>query len=330
MEEKKLRTLKEIKTMKGTKKVEEKKVEKVEDLPGVGAATAAKLSEGGYNSLMSIAVASIGEIVEKAGVGDVTARKMVNTARDNLDIGFKSGEELLNMTEEIRRISTGSKSFDNMIGGGVESKSITEVYAQWGTGKSQIAHALAVNAAKEGIVVWIDNENTFKPVRIKQIIEANNLDLELMDNIKFIRAYNSDMQIMSAEKVDEMVTKEGLDVKLIIIDGIMSHLRGEMVARGQLAERQQKLNKHLHTLGRIADVHNIAVYLTNQVQSNPSGFFGDPITPVGGNILGHFSQVRIYLKKGSKGTRVARLVDSSYLADAECVFQITEKGIEDV
>src|SRR3989338_3006763 len=267
----------------------------IEDLPGVGAATAEKLREAGYQTLMAIAVASPGELVETAGVGEAVARKMINIARNNLDMGFMSGDELLKKRAEIIRISTGSKSFDTMLNGGFESGGITECYGQFGSGKSALAHQLAINALdinEQGepqcFSIWIDSENTFRPERIKEICEHNNWDpMTILKNIKVVRAFNSDHQMMCAEKIEDLITKEGVKVKLVIVDSLMTHFRSEFIGRGTLADRQQKINKHMHTLMKLADTYNLCVYVTNQVMSKPDTFFGDPTAAIGGNIVGH-------------------------------------------
>lgn len=310
----------------------------IEDLPGVGAATAEKLRDAGYNDLMSIAVATPGELIEAAGVGEASARKIINAARNNLDMGFVSGEELLQKRALVIRISTGSKAFDALVGGGFESNAITECYGQFGSGKSAIAHQVAINALQvdengdpKYYTIWIDSEQTFRPERIKQICEQQGLDpIKVLKNIKVVRAFNSDHQVMCAEKVEDLITKDGLNIRLIIVDSLMAHFRSEFTGRGNLADRQQKINKHMHTLMRLASSYNLAVYVTNQVMARPDVFFGDPTEAIGGNVVAHASTTRLYLRRGKKGTRVAKLVDSPYLPDGEAPFEITERGIEDV
>ena len=135
--------------------------------------------------------------------------------------------------------------------------------------------------------------------------------------------------MLVAEKVEELITKDKLPVKLVVVDSLMAHFRAEFVGRGTLADRQQKLNKHMHVLMKMADMYNFAVYVTNQVMAKPDTFFGDPTAAIGGNIVGHNSQTRVYLRRGKGGTRVAKLVDSPHLPDGEAVFQVTEGGIKD-
>lgn len=318
------------------KKVKEKRID-VKDLPGVGAATAEKLNDSGYTDMLSIAVASPGELVEAAGVGDVAARKIIKAARDKLDMGFESGEDLLKKRLEVVKISTGSKALDVMFGGGIETGAVTEVYGAYGSGKTSIAHQIAVNAQKEiekggagGAVVWIDSEGTLRPEYIKKIAEGQGLDAEkILKNFRGVRAFNSDHQMLLTEKIGELIS-EGLNIKLVIVDSLMSHFRSEFVGRGSLADRQQKLNKHIHVLLKLATQHNLAIYITNQVMSKPDTFFGDPTVAIGGHVLHHASTYRVYLRRGKKGTRVAKLVDAPAMAESECLFIVTDEGIKDV
>jgi len=324
---------KEVPKLMASKKADKETKElKIEDLPGIGAASAEKLKLAGFDSMMSIAVATPGEIVNTAGVTEATARKAIKAARDGMDMGFQSGIDLMHKRENVKKISTGCKNFDTLLAGGVETGAITECFGPYGSGKTQIGHILAVQAIAndpEAVAVYIDTENTFRPNRIKQFAEALGLEPEkVLKNIKVARAFNSDHQMLLAEKAEELI-KQGLKVKLIVVDSLTAHFRAEFVGRGTLAERQQKLNKHMHALSKLADMYNLAVYVTNQVMAKPDQFFGDPTEAIGGHIVAHNSTYRIYLRKGKKGTRVGKLVDAPDLADNECIFKITEKGIED-
>lgn len=321
---------------KSAKKELESKTKKemsITDLPGVGAATAEKLETVGYNDLMSIAVATPGELIEASGVSEASAKKMIKAARANLDMGFESGIDILKKRDSIIRISTGSKVFDTLMGGGFETAAITECFGEFGSGKTQIGHLLAVNCQKDdptAIAVYIDTENTFRPERIEQLAKGAGLDPEkVLKNIKVARAYNSDHQMLLAEKVEDLIKKENLNVKVLVVDSLIAHFRAEFIGRGTLAERQQKLNKHMHVLSRLADLNNLCVYVTNQVMSKPDQFFGDPTVPIGGHIVAHTSTFRIYLRKGKKGSRVAKLVDSPSFPDGECNFTVTEGGLVD-
>ncbi|MFH1400168.1 MAG: DNA repair and recombination protein RadA [Nanoarchaeota archaeon] len=304
----------------------------VQELPGVGEATAEKLALAGFDSVMAIAVATPGQIVTTAGMSESGARKLIQFSRAALNLGFQTGEDAQRMREQILRIPTGSKQFDDMLGGGFETGCISECFGQYGSSKTQIAFSLAVQCLKthEGSsVVYIDTENTFRPDRIVQIANAVGIEPEdALRRIRVARAYNSDHQMLLAEKVSELI-RDGLDVKLLIIDSLTAHFRAEFVGRGTLAERQQKINKHMHVLARLASMHNLAVYVTNQVMAKPDQFFGDPTEAIGGHIVGHNSTFRIYLRKGKKGTRVAKLIDSPNLPDAEAVFLVTDAGVID-
>ncbi len=329
---------KEDKSAEKQEKNEEKvqaKTSSIEDLPGVGPATAEKLREMGFQTVESIAVASIGELKD-AGLTDTSAEKIINAARESLKMGFETGLEYMEKRKAVGRVLTGSKELDNLLGGGIETGSITEFYGQFGSGKTQIGLQSAVNVqlpvekgGLNGTAVYIDTEGTFRPERIMQMAAAKNLDpKEVLKNIMVARAYNSDHQMLLAEKAGEIA--EERNVRLVVVDSLTSHFRSEYSGRGELAPRQQKLNRHLHSLQRdLADMHNIAVIVTNQVMSNPGMMFGDPITPIGGNIVGHLSTYRVYLRKSKGNKRIARLVDSPCLPEGECVFEVTANGIGD-
>ena len=306
----------------------------LEDLPGVGAATATRLMEAGYNNLMAVAVASPGELIEATGITEAVARKMINSARSNLDMGFQSGEELLKKRQRVMRITTGSQTFDKLMGGGFETGSITECFGEFGSGKTQVAHVMCVNIQKDdptAIAIYIDTENTFRPERIKQLAEGLGMDSsKVLENIKVARAYNSDHQMLLAEKIDELIQQQNMNVKLVVIDSLTAHFRAEFIGRGTLAERQQKLNRHMHTLLKVADSRNLCVYVTNQVMSKPDVFFGDPTQAIGGHIVAHASTFRIYLRKGKKGSRVAKLIDSPHLQEGEANFMVEETGLKDI
>ncbi len=315
-------------------KNEIKKELTLEDMPGVGPVTVEKLQAVGFHDLMSVAVATPGEIIEATGIGEAAAKKLIAAARANLKMGFVSGDEIMQRRLNVMKISSGIKSFDDLLGGGFETGGISEIFSEFGGGKTQIGHILAVKCIKnepDACVIFIDTENTFRPERIEQIARGNGLDpSEVLKRIKVAKAYNSDHQMILAEKIEDLIVKENLKVRLLVVDSLTSHFRAEFIGRGTLADRQQKLNKHMHVLSKLADRFNLCVYVTNQVMAKPDQFFGDPIVAIGGNIVAHNSQTRIYIRKGKKGSRVAKLIDSPHLPDGECTFFLTETGLQEV
>ncbi|MFC5971803.1 DNA repair and recombination protein RadA [Halomarina salina] len=336
----------------------------LENLPGVGPATAEKLKENGYESYQGIAVASPAELSNTADVGESTAHDIIQAAREAADIGgFETGSQVLQRRERIGKLEWLIPEVDEMLGGGVETQSITEVYGEFGAGKSQVTHQLSVNVQLPpeqgglgGSVIFIDSEDTFRPERIEEMLfglddevlqaamddreiegspgdaEAEQALLEaFLDKIHVAKAFNSNHQILLAEKAQEIASEnEDSDypVRLLCVDSLTAHFRAEYVGRGELANRQQKLNKHLHDLDRVGNLYNAAVVVTNQVQSNPDAFFGDPTKPIGGNILGHKSTFRMYLRKSKGNKRIVKLVDAPNLPDGEAVMRVTGEGLK--
>jgi len=308
----------------------------LESLPGVGEATAGKLREAGYTTIESLATATIGELCEAIEIGEAQAKKIIAAARKVAEIGeFVTADKVLERRKTVGWITTGSKQLDTLLGGGVETRAVTEAFGEFGSGKSQIGHQLCINVQlppEEGGLgakaVFIDTENTFRPERVLQMATGAGIDPnEALKNILVARSYNTDQQLLIAEKAEDIIEREG--VRLLVIDSLTSHFRAEYTGRGTLAERQQKLARHLLTLHRIADLKDVAIFATNQVQARPDMFFGDPTRPIGGHILGHSATTRIYLRKSKGGRRIARIVDSPNLPEGESVFMITEGGIRD-
>ena len=315
---------------------QKKKCEYLEDLPGIGPATAQKLHELGFHTVESLGTAAAREL-QSAGIGEKKALEVIRIARSSLTVSFIRADELLKMRQNVIRLTTGSKTMNELIGGGIETQTITEFYGEYGSGKSQMCHQLCVNvqlpAEKGGLnsgALYIDTENTFRTERIVQM--AQHLDLvpeEVAKNIIVAEAYTSDHQMFLLDNADKIIKENG--IHLIIVDSLTSHFRSEYLGRAMLAERQQKLNKHMHKLIRLARAFNAAAVVTNQVMAKPDVFFGDAIHPIGGHIVAHTSHTRLYLRKSARGpVRIARLVSSSYLPEGERVFKITENGVEDV
>jgi DNA repair protein RadA len=295
-----------------------------------------RLKDAGY-TLISLAQSMVAELTELEGIGETTALKVINAAKERLGVGcFEQSNKIFERRKVIGRISTGSKELDALLGGGVETQAITEAYGKFSSGKSQLAFQLCVNAqlpedkgGLNGAVRFIDTENTFRPERVIAMAEAKGLNAdEALKRVYVARALNSDNQIDLIEKADDFIKEK--NVRLIIIDSLMSEFRSDYMGRGQLADRQQKLNRHLHTLQRLAESYNAVIYLTNQVMDRPDVLFGDPTAPIGGNVLAHLATYRLYLRRSKEDRRIVKLVDSPNLPDGECVFRVTTEGIKDV
>ena len=246
----------------------------IEDLPGVGPTTADKLRDAGYCTIEGIATASYADLAEAAEIGESTAKKMIKEARKMADIGgFRTGIAVLEERKEVKKLSTLVPEFDELMGGGLETMSIIEFYGEFGSGKSQIAHQMAINAqlpleygGLNGSVVYVDTENTFRPERIRQMIEGLDVDMEVppveefLEHIHVAEAFTSDHQMLLVDSIRELAAdlreseKPG---RLIVIDSLMAHFRAEYAGRGTLSVRQQKLNKYMYDLAKLAKEYNV-------------------------------------------------------------------------
>jgi DNA repair protein RadA len=308
----------------------------LEDLPGIGTATAEKLREAGYTDLMELAVASPGDVAEAAEIGTMSAQKLIGEARRRADVGgFESGTALLERRKKLGRITTNAKALDELLGGGVETQAITEFSGEFGSGKTQLAHQIAVDiqlppaqGGLESEVVYIDTESTFRPERIVDMAKAVGLDpAEALSHIHVARAFNSNHQMLLVQKAQELAREK--PIRLLVVDSLTAHFRAEYLGRAELAPRQQLLNKHLHELLRFADTYNASIVVTNQVSARPDILFGDPTRPIGGNIVAHAATYRVYLRKSKPPRRIARLIDSPNLPEGEAVFSLTTDGIRE-
>jgi len=307
----------------------------VTDLKGVGPTTISRLKEAGFMTAESIAMTPKRELMEKTGISDDTARGLLQKVRECVGLGFMTALELYVERQRARRITTGSKNLDKLLSGGIETQAITEFTGEYGTGKSQICMQLCIMAQQApeqgglgGKVLFFDTEGTFSPQRISDIALARGFEPEkILENIIYARCHSSDHQILLVDRAGKVIEEE--TIKLIVVDSLISHFRGEYVGREMLSERQQKLNQHIHKLLRLAEFYNCAVVVTNQIQANPQAYFGDPNRPAGGNIIAHASTHRLYIRKGRDNTRVIHVIDSPYLPEDQTRFAITSKGIED-
>lgn len=313
----------------------EKGIKELEDLPGIGPTTAEKLKAAGYDTIEKIATASPHELSELSGIKVDVAKGAVDAAKQATTLEFSTGNQIYEKRNILGKIKTGSDSLNELLGGGVEQNAITETYGKFASGKTQLGFQLAVNVQRavkdggvEGRVLFIDTEGTFRPDRIEQIAKAAGLDPKnVLENIYVVRATTTDQQILAIERADKLIRES--NIKLVIVDSLMALFRSEFLGRGALGERQQKLNSHIHKLQKLADNYDLAVYITNQVMDNPGILFGDPTTPVGGNVVAHAATTRLYMRKSKEEKRIVRLVDSPNMPEGEAVIKVTPDGIKD-
>jgi len=306
----------------------------------IGPATKDRLEEAGFKSIKDLIVRGPVEISETTGMEMDKSVYLCNKARVRLeemgiiDKSFITATKLYNKRKKEERISTGSKNLDDLLEGGIETRAVTEIYGEYGTGKTQICHTLCLlvqqKKSKEWInskALYIDTENTFRPERIVSIALSRNLDPDkALENIIIAKAYNSAHQELIVEQTGPIIDTN--KVKLLIVDSAVAHYRAEFLGRATLSDRQQRLNKFMHMLLRIAETYNVAVLATNQIQSSPDAIFGDAFKPTGGHVVAHTSTYRIYLKRSGKN-RIARMVDSPYHPEREVLFTLAEQGLSD-
>ena len=319
----------------------------VSDIEGIGQTVADKLAAIGITEVEELATTDLKTLVA-AGISEGRAKTYIDKALGFKvrNLMFKTGKQAMESRKRVRKLTTNVPDIDALLGGGIETSSITEFYGEFGAGKSQMVHQLAVNVmlplekgGLEGSVVWIDSERTFRPesrftemVKGAERIHGVKLDVDAcIDRLLVATPMNVEEQIRTVDEAFEMARNHARDgnppVKMIIVDSLTSNFRAEFSGREQLPERQQTLLRHMNTLYKFAEEFNAVAIVTNQVQSNPAQFFGDPTKPIGGNIVGHTSKTRCYIRKSKAGSRVFKLVDSPDRPDGEAPFYIWTDGI---
>lgn len=304
---------------------------------GITAADIKKLVEHGFTTVESICFSTKKNLIEVKGINDAKAEKILAQAGTLVPMGFCSAADYHQQRQDIVYLSTGSTELDKLLGGGIETGSITEMFGEFRTGKTQLCHTLAVTCqlpieqgGAEGKCLWIDTEGTFRPERIVPIAERFGLDAkEVMDNIAFARAYNTDHQSQLLVTAAAMMSESRF--ALLIVDSSTNLYRSDYSGRGELSARQMHLGQFLRNVQRLADEFGIAVVLTNQVVAQVDGasMFAVDKKPIGGNIMAHASQTRLYLRKGRGEQRICKIYDSPSLPEAEATFAISNGGIID-
>ncbi|WP_458720111.1 DNA repair and recombination protein RadA [Candidatus Nitrosocosmicus sp. R] len=313
----------------------------IQDIPGIGPTTAKKLRDAGVLTVMDLAVTSSEELSVEINSSKESAAAFIIAAqqllRDSnlLDKEFVTADVALEKRKSLLRCTTGSNALDKLLLGGIETQAVTEFYGEFGSGKSQICHTLCVTASQPvenggfgSGSIYIDTEGTFRPERVDQIAVSRGLDpTSVLKSIAVCKVYNSSHLELIIKDLGKYIND--FKARLVIIDSIISLHRAEFAGRGTLADRQQRLNSMLHKIIRLAEIYNISVVITNQVQSSPDTFFGDPTKAAGGNVLGHASTYRIYLRKSGEN-RTAKMIDSPYHPYSDTKFTVTEKGVDDL
>ncbi|XP_039261747.2 meiotic recombination protein DMC1/LIM15 homolog isoform X1 [Styela clava] len=308
---------------------------------GINAADLKKLKAAGICTIKGVQMTTKKALSNIKGISEAKVEKIKEAAsKMAIDSGFMSALNFSMKRKQCFKISTGSEDLDKLLGGGVESMAITEVFGEFRTGKTQISHTLCVTTQMPGAmgytggkVVFIDTENTFRPDRLRPIADRFNLDqAAVLDNVLYARAYTSEHQMELLDHVAAKFHEEAGIFKLLIVDSIMALFRVDFSGRGELADRQQKLAQMLSRLQKISEEYNVAVFVTNQMTADPGAamsFQADPKKPIGGHILAHASTTRISLRKGRGENRIAKIFDSPDMPESEATFSITNGGITD-
>ena len=312
----------------------------LEEVEGIGPSIAKKMRDRGIFNALDLATADSNQLIEdKVTDSRDSANKFIESAKALLENGdFQTADTVLESREKnIKKLNTGSQALNDLLKGGIETHSVTEFYGEFGSGKSQICHTLAVlsqlppeSSGLNGGAIYIDTEGTFRPERIKEMVKTRFPDKDpslFLKNIFVGKAYNTEKFWWFVKTAGKWISET--NAKLLIVDSLTSLHRAEYIGRGQLNERQQHLNRIIHKLTRIADYFGIAVVFTNQVMSAPDVFFGNPTKAVGGHIVAHGSTYRVFLMKGG-ANKIATIVDSPCHAYSNTRFTITEKGVEDI
>ncbi|CAG9537321.1 unnamed protein product [Cercopithifilaria johnstoni] len=313
-------------------------IDKLEQF-GISAADIRKLKDAGFCTFEAIAYAPRKELYAIKGISEQKAEKIFIEAAKLVPMGFTTASEVHVKRSEIIQIGTGSRELDRLLGGGVETGSITEIFGEFRTGKSQLCHTLAVMCqlpvdmgGAEGKCLWIDTEGTFRPERLLAAAERHKLSpQDVLDNVVYARCYNTDHQMQLLIQASAMMAESRY--ALLVVDSATSLFRTDFSGRGELASRQMMLAKFLRMLLKLSDEFGVAVVITNQVVSQVDGgcgmFQGETKKPIGGNIMAHASTTRLYLRKGRGETRICKIYDSPCLPESEAMFAITTHGIDD-
>lgn len=306
---------------------------------GVASGDIKRLMEAGFYTVESIAYAPKKRVLEVKGISEAKAEKIMGECAKLVPMGFTSAVAYHEARKEIIMITTGSREVDKLLAGGMETGSITELFGEFRTGKSQLCHTLCVTCqlpisqgGAEGMALYVDTEGTFRPERLVAIAKRYKLDpFDVLGNVACARAFNTDHQQKLLLQASAMMAENRF--ALVVVDSVTALYRTDYSGRNELAARQMHLGKFLRALQNLAEEYGVAVVVTNQVVANVDGsaqmFQADAKKPIGGHIMAHASTTRLSLRKGRGEQRIMKVYDSPCLAEAEAIFGIYEDGIGD-
>lgn len=307
-------------------------------IKGVGKTQAEKIMNAQIYSVLQLAGMPISQLMDRTGFNKKACETLIANAKPLCDLGdVLSADSLFDTEENKDYLSTGSKEFDALLGKGYPTKLITEIHAENGIGKTQASFTASVMCTRPkeegglgGHVVYIDTEGTFSAHRVAEIATERGYDAqETLSKIHVARVMTSSQQILIMDKVNELATQ--YNIRLIVVDSIMARFRSDFAGgRQNLPERQGMLNQHLAELMSFANRYDAVILVTNQMSASPdAGLFFDPMIPVGGNVLGHASAIRVRIRRGKNGSRIMKLIKSNTMPVGECVVTLDERGIGD-
>ncbi|GMH41412.1 hypothetical protein BSKO_09322 [Bryopsis sp. KO-2023] len=306
---------------------------------GVNAADIKKLMDGGVYTVDALAYATKKELCNIKGISEAKVDKIQKEAFKHVFMGFTTAADVAQQRKELLHITTGCKDLDDILEGGFETGSMTEMYGEFRSGKTQLCHTLCVTCqlptglgGGEGKALYIDTEGTFRPERLAQIAERYNLDAnDVLDNVAYARAHNTEHQSQLLIQAAAMMMESRF--ALVVVDSVTALYRTEFNGRGELSVRQIQLGRFLRSLQRLCDEFGVAVVVTNQVVAanldGASMFAGPSVKPIGGNIMAHASTTRLWLKKGRGENRIVKIISSPCLPERDASFAVGTEGVCD-
>ena len=307
---------------------------------GISTGDIKKLMECGFFTVEAIAYAPRKNVIAVKGISEQKAEKIMAECAKIVPMGFTSAVAYDQARKEIITITTGAREIDKLLGGGIETGSITEMFGEFRCGKTQLCHSLCVTCqlplsqgGAEGMALYIDTEGTFRPERLRAVAERYKLDPDdVLANVACARAFNSDHQQQLLQQASAMMAENRFAI--IVVDSATALYRTDYSGRNELAARQVHLGKFLRSLTNLAEEYGVAVVITNQVVANVDGsaqmYQADAKKPIGGHIMAHASTTRLSLRKGRGEQRIMKIYDSPCLPEGEAVFGIYEDGVGDV